>query len=44
MTTENIIAEYLLAAEQGNVEQLKTCLARGVDINASNRYYSGQPE
>ncbi len=37
MTTENIIAEYLLAAEQGNVEQLKTCLARGVDINASNR-------
>ena len=37
MTTENISAEYLLAAEQGDVEQLKACLARGVDINVSNR-------
>lgn len=37
MTTENISAEYLLAAEQGDAEQLKACLARGVDINVSNR-------
>lgn len=37
MATENIIADYLLAAEQGNIAKLTACLASGVDINASNR-------
>ena len=37
MATENIIADYFLAAEQGNITKLKACLASGVDINASNR-------
>lgn len=37
MATENIIADYLLAAEQGNIAKLTACTASGVDINASNR-------
>lgn len=37
MSTSNLLNEYLLAAELGNLHQLKTCLTQGVDINASNR-------
>ena len=37
MSTPNLLNEYLLAAELGNLHQLKTCLTQGVDINASNR-------
>ncbi|HCB1503420.1 TPA: ankyrin repeat domain-containing protein, partial [Klebsiella michiganensis] len=37
MTTPNLLNEYLLAAELGNLNQLKTCLTQGIEINASNR-------
>jgi ankyrin repeat protein len=37
MSRENIITEYLLAAEQGNLAQLKQCLLQGVNINSTNR-------
>lgn len=37
MSRENLITEYLLAAEQGNLAQLKQCLLQGVNINSTNR-------
>lgn len=37
MSRENLITEYLLAAEQGNLAQLKECLLKGVNINSANR-------
>lgn len=37
MTINPLITEYLLAAEQGNLEKLNECLSQGVDINACNR-------
>lgn len=37
MTNTNLIADYLLAAQQGELEKLKSCLRQGVDINAVNR-------
>lgn len=38
MSGENLITEYLLAAEQGNLAQLKQCLLKGVNINSANRH------
>ena len=38
MSRENLITEYLLAAEQGNLAQLKECLLKGVNINSVNRH------
>ncbi|MEX0499881.1 Ribulose-5-phosphate 4-epimerase and related epimerases and aldolases [Raoultella terrigena] len=38
MSRENLITEYLLAAEQGNLAQLKQCLLKGVNINSANRH------
>ncbi|HCR57697.1 MAG TPA: hypothetical protein DIW62_08295 [Raoultella sp.] len=38
MSRENLITEYLLAAEQGNLAQLKQCLLKGVNINSVNRH------
>ncbi|MEZ2601124.1 ankyrin repeat domain-containing protein [Kluyvera intermedia] len=37
MTNTNLIADYLLAAQQGELAKLKSCLRQGVDINAVNR-------
>lgn len=37
MTNTNLIANYLLAAQQGELAKLKSCLRQGVDINAVNR-------
>ncbi|MDY1038613.1 hypothetical protein GJV04_18990 [Enterobacteriaceae bacterium RIT714] len=37
MSANELVTEFLLAAEQGNTEALKACLAKGVDINATNR-------
>ncbi|MEX3021884.1 ankyrin repeat domain-containing protein [Kluyvera sp. STS39-E] len=37
MTNNNLIADYLLAAEQGELAKLKSCLRQLVDINACNR-------
>ena len=37
MTNNNLIADYLLAAQQGELTTLKSCLHHGVDINACNR-------
>lgn len=37
MTNTNLIADYLLAAQQGELAKLKSCLHQGVDINAVNR-------
>lgn len=37
MSATELVTEFLLAAEQGNVDALKTCLEKGVDINATNR-------
>lgn len=37
MTNTNMIADYLLAAQQGELAKLKSCLRQGVDINAVNR-------
>lgn len=37
MTNTNLIADYLLAAQQGELAKLKSCLHHGVDINAVNR-------
>ena len=33
MTIKNLPADYLLAAQQGDIDKVKTCLALGVDIN-----------
>lgn len=37
MTNNNLIADYLLAAQQGELTKLKSCLRQVVDINACNR-------
>ena len=37
MSANELVTEFLLAAEQGNVDALKACLEKGVDINATNR-------
>lgn len=37
MSANELETEFLLAAEQGNVDALKACLEKGVDINATNR-------
>ncbi|MGU9866602.1 ankyrin repeat domain-containing protein [Kluyvera ascorbata] len=37
MTNNNLIADYLLAAQQGELTKLKSYLHQGVDINACNR-------
>ena len=37
MTNNNLIADYLLAAQQGELTKLKSCLYQGVDINVCNR-------
>jgi len=37
MSQSELIAEFLNAAEQGQLDVLKSCLASGVDINATNR-------
>lgn len=37
ITTQGLLNEYLLAAEQGNVTQLKKSLTHDIDINASDR-------
>ncbi|MFU0883136.1 ankyrin repeat domain-containing protein [Kluyvera cryocrescens] len=38
MTNNNLIADYLLAAQQGELAKLKSCLRQVVDINACNRH------
>lgn len=37
MSNKELITEFLLAAEQGNSDGLKSCLDKKVDINATNR-------
>ncbi|MNB83953.1 Ankyrin repeats (3 copies) [compost metagenome] len=37
MSANELVTEFLLAAEQGNLDALKACLEKGVDINATNR-------
>ena len=37
MTNNNLIADYLLAAQQGELTKLKSCPRQVVDINACNR-------
>lgn len=37
MSANELVTEFLVAAEQGDTEGLKACLAKGVDINATNR-------
>lgn len=37
MTSKTLAQEFLTAAEQGQLEKLKECLANGVDINVTNR-------
>jgi ankyrin repeat protein len=37
MSNNELVTEFLLAAEQGNGDALKACLEKGVDINATNR-------
>lgn len=37
MSEKELITEFLLAAEQGNAQGLTSCLAKNVDINATNR-------
>lgn len=37
MSDNALISEFLFAAEQGDGEGLKSCLSKGVDINAANR-------
>lgn len=37
MSATALVTEFLLAAEEGNVDALKACLEKGVDINATNR-------
>lgn len=32
MSANELVTEFLLAAEQGNVDALKACLEKGVDI------------
>lgn len=37
MTANALAQEFLTAAEQGQLELLKSCLEKGVDINTTNR-------
>jgi len=37
MSANELVTEFLLAAEQGNANALQACLDKGVDINATNR-------
>lgn len=37
MPNKELMTEFLLAAEQGNVERLASCLANKVDVNGVNR-------
>ena len=37
MSANELVTEFLLAAEEGNSDALKACLEKGVDINATNR-------
>jgi ankyrin repeat protein len=37
MSATELVTEFLLAAEEGNIDALKACLEKGVDINATNR-------
>lgn len=37
MSQNELISEFLLAAQQGDVNALKACLENGVDINCTNR-------
>lgn len=37
MTASTLAQEFLTAAEKGQLELLKSCLERGVDINTTNR-------
>ncbi|HGN1706408.1 TPA: ankyrin repeat domain-containing protein [Providencia rettgeri] len=37
MTTSTLAQDFLTAAEQGQLELLKSCLEKGVDINTTNR-------
>lgn len=37
MTIKNLPADYLLAAQQGDIDKVKICLALGVDINTCDR-------
>lgn len=38
MTIKNLPADYLLAAQQGDIDKVKNCLALGVDINTCDRH------
>ena len=47
MSIKNVPADYLLAAQQGDIDKVKTCLALGVDINTcdasgENGNYAGK--
>ncbi|EGZ1977009.1 TPA: ankyrin repeat domain-containing protein, partial [Escherichia coli] len=37
MSIKNLPADYLLAAQQGDIDKVKTCFALGVDINTCDR-------
>ncbi|WP_455427313.1 ankyrin repeat domain-containing protein [Dryocola sp. LX212] len=37
MTDNELTTEFFNAAEQGNLDGLKSCLAKGADINSTNR-------
>lgn len=37
MTESTLIQDFLKAAEQGQLDILKNCLEKGVDINSTNR-------
>lgn len=37
MSANALVTEFLLAAEEGNIDALKACLDNGVDINATSR-------
>ena len=37
MSATALVTEFLLAAEEGNIDALKACLEKGVDINVTNR-------
>lgn len=41
MSIKNLPADYLLAALQGDIDKVKTCLALGVDINTCDRRENG---
>ncbi len=35
MSATALVTEFLLAAEEGNIDALKACLEKGVDINVT---------